>query len=298
MPADITDLTGKVCIVTGSTSGIGLVTARELARMKATVIMVSLDPEECSRVGEEIRQATGNTQVYPFAADLSSQNEIKRVTAEIKNRIQRLDVLINNAGAVFMNRRLSVDGIEMTLALNHLSYFLFTHLLLDLLAASAPARVVNVTSAIHNQARLNFDDLQSSRGYTGLEAYAQSKLANLLFSSELARRLEGSGVTVNAVHPGYVATNLGRNNAGFLKPLLSFLKIGGLTPEEGARPVLYLAASPELEKITGGYFDKDNLSSSLAVYDQQAAEQLWQVSLELTHLNELPDQTLKVSENL
>ena len=288
MPAEIADLTGKVCIITGSTSGIGLVTARELARMNATVILISLDPNECSQVAGEIRQATGNPQVHDFPADLSSQNEIHRVTQAIRDRFQRLDVLINNAGAVFMNRRLTVDGIEMTFALNHLSYFLFTQLLLEVLVASAPARVVNVTSAIHNQARLNFDDLQNSRGYSGLEAYAQSKLANLLFSCELARRLEGSGVTVNAVHPGFVASNLGKNNAGFLKPLLSFLKIGGLSPEEGARPIVYLAASPEVEKITGGYFDKDNLSSSLAVYDQQAAEELWQVSLELTHLDKEP----------
>ena len=278
------DMTGKVCIVTGATSGIGEKTACQLAELNAVVVVVGRSPEKCSMVSEEIKRTTGNTSVSALVADLSSQGEIRRAVDEFKGRFSRLDVLVNGAGAVFMSRRLSADGIEMTFALNHLGYFLLTNLLLDVLKASAPARIINLTSAIHSHASLDFNDLQKQHGFSGLQAYSQSKLANLLFTFELARRLEGTQVTVNALHPGFVATGFGQNNAGFLKPLVSLFRMGGISPEEAARNVIYLASSPEVEGITGSYFAKDRTVTSLLSYEEQTARLLWDVSVEMTGL--------------
>jgi NAD(P)-dependent dehydrogenase (short-subunit alcohol dehydrogenase family) len=276
------DMTGKICLVTGATSGLGEVTARELAGMNANVILVSRNPKKCELTVQDIKATTHNPNVEFLAADLSSQKEVQRVAAEFKSRYQRLDVLVNNAGGVFLNRTLSADGIEMTFALNHLSYFLLTNLLLDVLVASAPSRVVNVSSAVHLRARLDMENLQNKVGFNGLSAYSQSKLANMLFTFELARRLEGTGVTVNALHPGYVESNLGKNNAGFLKPLAKLIHIGGIPPEEGARTIVYLASSPEVEGITGSYFVKQKVVPSLVSYDKQSASQLWEISAALT----------------
>ncbi len=276
------DMTGRVCMVTGATSGLGEVTARELAGMNASVVLVSRSPKKCEAVAADIRAQTGNAQVDFIAADLSSQKEIRRLVGDFKSRYSTLHVLVNNAGGVFLNRTLSADGVEMTFALNHLSYFLLTNLLLDVLTASAPSRVVNVSSAVHARARIDLDNLQNKRGYNGLSAYGQSKLANMLFTFELSRRLKDKGVTVNALHPGFVESNLGKNNAGIFKPLMKLVRIGGISPEEGARTIVYLASSPEVEGVTGSYFVKEKLAPSLASYDADLARQLWDVSAAMT----------------
>jgi NAD(P)-dependent dehydrogenase (short-subunit alcohol dehydrogenase family) len=279
-------MTGQVCLVTGATSGLGRAPARALARLGATVVNVGRDPEKSAATAAQIKEQSGNPDVDFLLADLSSQAEIRRLARQFKKRYRRLDVLMNNAGAVFMQRRESVDGIEMTFALNHLAYFLLTNLLLDVLKASAPARVVNTSSELHKKAHLDFDDLQNARGYRGMDAYHQSKLANVLFTYELARRLEGTGVTANAFSPGLVATNLGMNNRG-LSPLMKRLvdRLIGVSPEEGAQTGVYLATSPEVSGVTGKYFVKQEaVLSSPETYDEAIAARLWQVSAELTGL--------------
>ncbi len=204
-------MNGKICLVTGGTNGIGKSTALELARMGATVIVVGRDAQKTSHVLEEIRAASGNQNVNSLLADLSSQQEVRGLADQFKSKYSRLHVLINNAGGFFMRRQIRVDGIEMTFALNHLASFLLTNLLLDTIKASAPARIINVSSNAHTSGKIEFDNLQGEREY-GPRAYDNSKLANILFTMELARRLEGTGVTVNALHPGFVATGFAKNN--------------------------------------------------------------------------------------
>jgi NAD(P)-dependent dehydrogenase (short-subunit alcohol dehydrogenase family) len=276
-------LHGKVCLVTGATSGIGLVTAGALARQGAITILVARNAGRGAAVVERIRQATGNLQVEMLLADLSAQADIRRLAREFQSRYPRLDVLVNNAGALFSRRALSADGIEMTWALNHLAYVLLTALLLETLRASAPARIVNVSSDAHRRARLDFDNLQGQQRYGGWQAYARSKLANVLFTYELARRLAGTGVAANAVHPGFVATNFGRQNRSLTALLFRALqRVVALSPEQGADTVIYLATSPEVEGVTGQYFVKRRaVRSSPASYDVQAAQRLWQLSTEL-----------------
>jgi retinol dehydrogenase 12 len=274
---------GKVCVVTGATSGIGLVTAETLARQGATLVVVGRNPERGAATVSRIQQETGNAAVELMVADLSAQAQVRRLASEIQHRFARLDVLVNNAGALFERRQLSQDGIEMTFALNHLAYFLFTNLLLDALKASASARIVNVSSEAHRRARLDFADLQGQHRYSGWRAYARSKLANILFTYELARRLEGTGIVANALHPGLVATNFGRNNRSLTAMLFRVLQLAAISPEEGAQTIIYLATSPEVEGSTGGYFVKQKaVRSSQVSYDRTAAERLWQVSAELT----------------
>jgi retinol dehydrogenase-12 len=289
MSDDGQSLSGKVCLVTGATSGIGAVTARELARRGATVVVVGRSPQKCEATVRGIRDQTGNPAVESLVADLSVQAEIRRLAREFRQGHPRLDVLINNAGAIFMQRRESGDGIEMTFALNHLASFLLTHLLLDVLTACTPARVVNVASSAHAGVTLDFDDLQGRRGYRGFRAYRRSKLANLLFTFELARRLEGTGVTVNALHPGFVATNIfaGNGPAGWLmRQSAGLVAIG---PEKGARTTILLATAPEVEGLTGRYFVKGRpVSPSPASRDQDAAGRLWQMSEALTGLAASP----------
>ena len=277
--------TGKICMVTGATSGIGEVTARALAQMGATVIVVGRSAERGAAALNRIKQATGNSSVELMLADLSAQAQVRQLAQQFKRKYQRLDVLVNNAGAVFTKRQESVDGIEMTFALNHLGYFLLTNLLLDRLKVEdTPARIVNVSSAAHQRARMNFEDLQSRQGYDGWSAYGQSKLANLLFTYELAR-LEGTGVTVNALHPGVVATNFGESNRGVARLVMKSVHTVALSPAEGAQTVIYLASSPDVEGVTGKYFVKEKaVQSSEASYDQVAAQRLWQVSEELAGL--------------
>ena len=275
---------GKVCLVTGATSGIGKVAARELARKGATVVGVGRSAEKCTAVAESIRSQTGGPTPDFLLADLSSMAQVSALAETFKSRYSRLDVLVNNAGGYFATRQVTADGYELTFALNHLAYFLLTNLLLALLKTSAPARIVSVSSGAHFGSQMDFDDLQGQRHYNGWPAYSRSKLANLLFTYELSRKLEGSGVTANALHPGFVASNFALNNARALAGVVKVVqKLVARTPEKGAETVIYLATSPEVEGVSGKYFvDCKPVRSSDASYDELAARKLWQVSEELT----------------
>jgi len=276
---------GKICMVTGATAGIGQATAQALAQQGATVVVVARDAEKATRTVAHIQRETGNRDVQWLLADLSEQTQLRRLAREFKQRYPRLDVLINNAGAFFLTRQLSADGIEMTFAVNHLSVFLLTHLLLDTLQASAPARVVNVASTSHRGARIDFEDLQGERKYRGMRAYGQAKLAMVLFTYELARRLEGTGVTVNALHPGFVATNIGQNNGWLFKLISPLMKLIARRPEKGAQTSIYLATSPEVAGVTGKYFvDNKAVPSDPASYDEALAKRLWEMSAAMTGL--------------
>jgi NAD(P)-dependent dehydrogenase (short-subunit alcohol dehydrogenase family) len=277
-----TPINGKTILITGATNGIGLVAAREVAGLGAKTVIVSRSAERCAQVTEQIKRETGNAQVEYIAADLSTRSGVQHTAHEFKKRHTHLHVLLNNAGALFLSRQLSGDGIEMTFALNHLSYFLLTILLLDTLKASGPARIVNVSSDSHTRGKINFDDLQMEKGYTGLGAYSQSKLANVLFTYELARKLEGTRVTANALHPGLVNTGFAKNNGPLVKFAMGLLRPIQRDPKEGAQTSLYLACSPEVEGVTGKYFEDSKAApSSPASYNRAVAERLWQVSLEM-----------------
>jgi NAD(P)-dependent dehydrogenase (short-subunit alcohol dehydrogenase family) len=270
-------------LVTGATNGIGLETARALARLGHKVVMVSRNPDKCRRVVEELRAGTGNPNVDFIAADLSSLAEVRRAAAEFRERSGRLDRLVNNAGVSLARRRESADGFEYMFALNHLAGFLLTGLLLDLLVSSAPSRVVNVASGMYPQAKLDLDDLQSKRRFSAMTNYANSKLCDVLFTTELARRLTGTKVTVNAAGPGLVKTNIGQEEGGlfaFSKRMADFF--GGKTPEQGAETIFWLATAQEVEGISGRYFEKRKepplapkaLEPGLALRLWQASESL------------------------
>ena len=273
---------GKICLITGGNSGIGKAAACGLAHLGATVVIVCRTPEKGEAVAAEIREKTENRSVDFLAADLSSQASIRRVAADFQARYPALHVLINNAGIYSARRILTVDGIEMMFAVNHLAYFLLTHLLLDLLKPSAPSRIINVSSEAHRSARLNFGDLQGQNTYSGFGAYRLSKLCNLLFTQELAGRLHGTRVTVNALHPGVVATGIFRNTPAILRLLM---KAFAMNPEKGAETMVYLASSTDMEGVSGKYFiKKTQVSPSSQAHDFRAAERLWRVSLKLTNL--------------
>ncbi|MCA9955364.1 MAG: SDR family oxidoreductase [Anaerolineales bacterium] len=278
------NMIGKVCLVTGANAGMGKVTARELAQMGATVIMVARSQVRGEAALDEIRQASNSDKVQLLLADLSSMASIRELADTVQANYGRLDVLVNNAGGIFNQREVSVDGYEMTFALNHLNYFLLTNLLLDLLKASAPARIVNVASTAHVGAKIHFDDIMMAQKYRSFEAYGQSKLANILFTYELARRLAGSGVTANALHPGGVATEFATGQ-GFMGWIFKLIRPFLLTPEQGAQTQIYLASSPDVEGISGKYFAKKKpVQSSKISYDTAVAQRLWQLSEELTGL--------------
>lgn len=272
----------SVCLVTGANSGIGKATAAALAAAGATVVMVARSQARGEAALAEVRQASGNDRLTLLLADLSSQTAVRQLAATFRQQFSRLDVLVNNAGALFMRRELSVDGIERTFALNHLAYFLLTAELLDLLKASAPARIVNVSSDAHFQGRLDFDDLQLKHGYAGFRAYSLSKLANVLFTVELARRLAGSGVTANALHPGFVGSNFAQNNGGLSRLAMRLLRPFARTPEQGAETVVYLATSPDVAGVSGAYFADRTRKEPLAIArDPAVARRLWDVSARL-----------------
>jgi NAD(P)-dependent dehydrogenase (short-subunit alcohol dehydrogenase family) len=277
----------KVCLITGATSGIGQAAALTLAKMGATVILAGRSEKRCQNSITKIKRETGNQNVDYLLADLSVQAQVRALAAEFKSRYERLDVLVNNAGAFYAFRQVSADGIEMTFAVNHLGYFLLTKLLLETLKASAPARIVNVASNSHLGEHLDFDNLELKRGYWAVRAYGRSKLANLYFTYELARRLEGTGVTVNAMHPGFVRTNMGANNGWLVRLFLPLVHLSSLTPEQGARTAVYLASSPEVEGVTGKFFVRDReVASDLVSYDESAAKRLWEISEEMTLIPE------------
>jgi NAD(P)-dependent dehydrogenase (short-subunit alcohol dehydrogenase family) len=274
---------GKVCLITGATTGIGKHTALALARQDATVVIGCRDAGRGAATAEEIRRESGNPAVSVLRADLSQMAEVRRMADELMRQHQALHVLVNNAGAIYMEREVTPEGLERTFATNHLAYFLLTERLLPLLRASAPARVINVSSQAHRPARIDFDDLMGERGYSGWRAYGQSKLANVLHTYELARRLAGSGVTANCLHPGVIASGFGRNNRGLFGLILRLAPLVLLTPEQGARTSIYLATSPEVEGVSGRYFDRCRaVASSRASYDEAAARRLWEVSEQLT----------------
>lgn len=277
---------GKVCLVTGATSGIGLVTALELALMGSTLIITARNEQKADAAVERIVRETGNTAVESIVADLSSQAQVRSLVVEFEKRFKRLDVLVNNAGAVYLRRKLSPDGIEMTFAVNHLAPFLLTNLLLDTILASAPARIINVSSRSHERAEVDFADLEGKKSYNFNRAYRQSKLANVMFTYELAHRLAGSGVTVNALHPGFVGTNMGANNGWLVRLFLPLTRIWAISPQEGAETSVYLATSPDVEGVSGEYFYQGEVvTSSLTSHDQETARRLWEVSAEMTGLS-------------
>jgi NAD(P)-dependent dehydrogenase (short-subunit alcohol dehydrogenase family) len=279
-------LDGRICLVTGATSGIGAVAARELCRRGAAVVVAGRDARKCALEVERIRRDIAGARAEPLVADLTSQVEVRRLAAAFSARHARLDVLVNNAGAYFLRRQVSADGVELTLALNHLAPFMLTLLLLPCLGRSRSARVVNVSSVAHARSGPVLEDLNGERRYERIEAYARSKLANLLFTYELARRLDGSPVTANAVHPGMVATNLGANDGRLrarVRNAKNLLTRTMVTPEEGGRPIVHLASASELEGVSGRYFDGiTEAQSSPFSRDEAAAAALWRASEELT----------------
>jgi NAD(P)-dependent dehydrogenase (short-subunit alcohol dehydrogenase family) len=283
---EVPDLTGKTVVVTGANSGVGKATAVALATAGARTLIAARNEERGRQALEDIRRASRSDQVELVLFDLADLASTRAGAGAILDRTERLDVLVNNAGLVLSERHLTVDGLEATFATNHLGPFLLTQLLTERLVASAPARVVNVASTAHRGARsgLDFDDLQSSRSYRGMQAYSRSKLANILFTTELARRLQGTGVTANAVHPGTVASGFARDDdaTGFLAFGVKVIKPFILTPAKGARTSVYAATSPDLDGVTGKYLVKCRVRvPSPAARDEAAAVLLWSVSEEL-----------------
>jgi len=278
---------GKVVVITGGTSGIGAVAAIALARMGARIILVARDESRAEATLARLRDSGPGVAHCAYFADLLRLDEMKRVAAEIGDHEARVDVLINNAGALFASRRLTEDGLERTFALNHMAYFVMTARLRERLSASAPARIINTASDAHQEATLDFDDLQSAKSFGARKAYGQSKLCNILFTRELARRLHGTGVTANCLHPGFVATRFGDQSGGLISPLIRLAKFFAISPAEGAETMVYLAASPDVAEVTGQYFYKSmpTLSSSPA-QDDRSALMLWERSAALAGMNE------------
>jgi NAD(P)-dependent dehydrogenase (short-subunit alcohol dehydrogenase family) len=279
---------GRVCMITGANSGIGKATAVGLARMGASVVMVCRDRARGEAAMSEIKAVSGNQNVDLLLADLSSQASVRQLAQDFKARYSRLHVLINNAGIALGKRSVTTDGIETVFAVNYLAPFLLTHLLLDVLKASAPARVVNVAGDYHRRASINFDDLMSEQNYSRLRANNQAKLALILFTYELARRLDGTGVTANCLHPGAVATDAlskDPDTSALARLMYKLVKPFFLSPEKGAETSIYLASAPQVAQVTGQYFiKKAPVPSSPESYDVAIARRLWAVSAELTGL--------------
>ena len=275
----------KLCLVTGANSGIGRATAEELARRGATVVMLCRDRGRGEAARARIASRVDGARLELLIADLASQRSVRRAAEEFKSAHPRLDVLINNAGVFWGRRQVTGDGLEATFAINHLGHFLLTQLLEEELKASAPSRIVNVSSSAYKAARLNLADLQSERGYDAMRAYGNSKLANILFTYELAKRLDGSGVTANCLHPGVVRTRIGRNAPPLIWLFFLVMKPLLLSPAKGAATTVYLATSPEVERVSGKYFVKQVPQPTAArTYTEATARRLWELSEKLADL--------------
>ena len=280
---------GRTCLITGATNGIGRETAVALAEMGASVVITARDERKGRAVQSEIKERSG-VDVDVLFADLASLADVRRLADGYKSRHNKLHVLINNAGAINSQRLETQDGYEMTFAVNHLAHFLLTDQLLEVIKSSAPARIINVSSGAHTGAKVDFDDLQAESGYSGMRAYGQSKLANVLFTKELARRLEGSNVTANSLHPGVVKTGFGHNNGGLMGVGLSFFHIVAspflLNSAQGAETSIHLASSPDVENVSGEYFvKKEAVPSNDVSNDPDVARKLWDVSEQLVRAN-------------
>jgi retinol dehydrogenase 14 len=283
MSDDSTLMAGKTVLITGGTGGLGRATAEGLARMGARVAITGRDPVRTRTAAAQIAAATGNPAIDAHAADASSQAEVRRLAGEILDAYPRLDVLVNNVGGFWATRRVTADGLEHTFAVNHLAGFLLTDLLLERLKASAPARVISVSSGAQMMGKLDFDDLQGERQYSGQKAYNQSKLANVMFTYELARRTEGTGVTANVLHPGIVRTAFAAEDpSGLWKVMIPLMRPLMKSPAKGADTAIYLASSPDVEGVTGRYFvNRKPRTSNKLSYDTAAAARLWQASEDL-----------------
>jgi NAD(P)-dependent dehydrogenase (short-subunit alcohol dehydrogenase family) len=275
-------MTGKTILITGSTSGIGLATAEALAAKGATIILAARHEEKLKQAAAQIENKTGNKSITHYTVDFSSQKSIRSMAEEVKKDHQKIDVLINNAGAVFPSFKLSEDGLEMTIATNHFAYFLLTNLLLDLIKKSDYARIVNVASGSHYSGKIDFESFTKDKGYFITKAYAQSKLANVLFTAYLAEQLKGI-VTVNCLHPGFVKTDIGNKDTQWYSRLFWTLasSIGGIRAEDGAKTSVYLASSDEVKNITGRYFDKcKEKDPAPLAKDKNLQKELWRFSEE------------------
>lgn len=270
----------KTCLITGANSGIGKEAAIQLAKMGAHIVIVCRTSEKGEAAASEIQSKSGNGSVEFLVADLSSQASIRNLVLEFTRKHNRLDVLLNNAGIAPKRRQLSADGIEMTFAVNHLGYFQLANQLLDSLRAAAPSRIVNVSSDAHRSGVLDFDNLQAEKKFSTWGVYSLSKLLNLMFTFELARKLQGTGVSANALHPGFVSTSIFRDTPALLKMAV---RVFALSVEKGAETSVYLASSPEVEGISGKYFVKKKEANPAAkALDAQAAQRLWSISEQLT----------------
>ena len=268
---------GKTVVITGGTSGIGEIAAEQLAQMGARIVLIARDKSRGEATLARLRERGPGLAHTVHCADLARIPEMKRVAAQIAESEPRIDVLINNAGAMFGSRQLTGDGLEYTFALNHMAYFVVTEGLRERLQASAPARIINTSSAAHRGARLDFDDLQLVKDFSAMKAYSRSKLCNILFTRELARRLHGTGVTANCLHPGFVATRFGDQSGGLISQFIGLAKLFAISPGKGAETLVYLASSPDVAETTGAYFYKCRpITPSQAALDDRAAMLLWE----------------------
>jgi len=275
-------MNGKVCLVTGATDGIGKVSARVLAELGAKVIIVGRNPEKSAIVLAELRSISGNENIDLLMADLAVMQEVRDLAEQVISRYDRIDVLLNNAGGYFTKHKITSDGLEMTFALNHMSYFLLTNKLMELLKYSAPARIVNVSSDAHYGVDIEFENLNGEQEYKAWKAYQKSKLANVLFTYELLKKVPGN-ITVNCLHPGFVATNFGHNNGGFFGPVLKIAqRISAIDPEEGAKTSIFLCSAPEVKGVSGKYFYKCHpKTSSRESRNKDTGKRLWKISSDL-----------------